>query len=230
MIVVSYNLRDVAGDEFAAIASKGRNAIGVTSVSDLASKLGSYDDHSITTLIIADHGAEGVQGVGSGEQADYSAGKNLSSEHITTIGVQPGSDGILAAKGTSAGPMLAYLMSLAKSNGVTRAQGSHLDVIARKIKIGGNLLLAGCAVGSGSDGPDLLKSLGLYLQNSIRVVASLHKTCWTDAKAKTISPARHPSARKLTAADVIGFIGSRSLSAAELTDVLDNSDFMSTGR
>jgi hypothetical protein len=226
MIVVVYNPTKVASDGYAKGAAKARYKIGAHSVAKMAEGLGGYDDHSIKTLIIADHGASGVQGVGSGQSQDYSFGTNLSSAHIKASSTPVTGDPV---RGSTAMSMMIELMQLAANSFSSRAQAGYIDVVARKIKVGGNLLLAGCSVGSGEDGKDLLKSLGLAVQNSIRVVGSEYETSWTDTTRPVIYPARYSPYRKLVPADVIGYMGMRQLSNEELQSVLDDTDILSTG-
>jgi hypothetical protein len=226
MIVVVYNPTKVASDGYAQGAAKARYAIAAHSVGKMAEALEGYGDHSIKTLIIADHGASGVQGVGSGQSQDYSFGTNLSSAHIKASTAPVTGDPV---RGSTAMPMMMVLMKLAADSFTSRAQAGYIAVLSRKIKVGGNLLLAGCSVGSGEDGKNLLKSLGLAVQNSIRVVGSEHETSWTDTTKPVIYPARYSPHRRLTPGDVIGYMGMRQLGESELQSVLDETDILSTG-
>lgn len=229
MIVVVYNPAKVSTDAYAQGAAKARYKIGANSVRKMAEGLGAYGDHSISTLIIADHGASGVQGVGSGQSHDFSFGTNLSAEYIKASTAKVSGEPIEGATTWGPVPMMAVMMLLAKESFSSSAQSEYIDVIARKIKIGGNLLLAGCSVGSGDEGKNLLKSLGLSLQNSIRVVGSEHETSWTDLTQPVIYPARYSPYRKLTPSDVIGYMGMRQLGDSELQSVLDDTNILSTG-
>lgn len=226
MIVVAYNPTFLSKDEYVREAAKARNAIKAPSVSKLAENIGIYNDHSIDTLIIADHGAEGIQGVGSGQTADVSVGTNLSAEYIkvstVTVSGEPGVGGF----GTGPEPMMGHLMKLARTGFSSRNQSDYIDRIARKIKYGGVLMLSGCSVGSGDEGEKLLSSLGLAVQNSISVIASIFPTSWTDTTKPIIYPARHQPHRRLIPSDVIGFMGMRPLSWDELDRALNKTDIL----
>ena len=238
MIVVVYNSRAPKTDLYIAGAKKARNGIGAGSVRGMAEELAKLPDHSILTLIIADHGASGLQGLGSGQTADTSVGTNLSAEFIkaseidVNSGLKDGATGIVGAQGTGPNPMIGYLLKLTKDSFSSTNQAGYIDVIRKKLKYGGYLLLAGCSVGDGDDGKKLLQSLGLSLQNSIRVLASKYSTSWTDETQPIIYPARWRSSAshtRLVPSDMIGYMGMRELSSDEIQTVLNNTDIMSTG-
>ncbi len=238
MIVVVYNNRAPNTDGYIQDAKKARNAIGAGSVREMAEKLGNLPDHSVQTLIIADHGASGVQGVGSGQTADLSVGTNLSAEFIKASqinvndGLKDGATGMVGAQGTGPEPMIGYLLKLTKMSFTSTNQAGFIDVIRKKLKQGGYLLLAGCSVGDGDDGKNLLQSLGLSMQNHIRVLASRYQTSWTDTTKPIIYPARWRSSGtppRLVPSDMIGYMGMRDLSSGEIQTVLDKTDIMSTG-
>ncbi|HJZ56172.1 MAG TPA: hypothetical protein VKE74_14490 [Gemmataceae bacterium] len=197
--------------------------------------MNNYADHSITTLMICDHGMSGVQGVGSGQTPDLLPYTNLSSEHIqvsTATVPADGPPGSWRRPGSGPEQMVLYLMCLANGGFACSPQTKHLAAFARKIKIGGNLFLSGCSVGKGEEGRKLLQGLGLWLQNSIRVVASKHDTSWTDVSKPVIYPARLTTGKarpRLTSSDVIGYVGRRPLGASELQSVLDVTNILSTG-
>ena len=239
MIVVVYNNRAAKDDGFIQGAKKARNGIGAGSVRGMAEELGKLPDHCILTLIIADHGASGLQGLGSGQTADTSVGTNLSSEYIkasqidVNSGLTGGAAGMVGAQGTGPEPMIGYLLKLTKNSFTSRNQVDSIDVIRKKLKVGGYLFLAGCSVGEGDEGKKLLQSLGLSLQNHIRVVASRHPTSWTDTTKAIIYPAKwndRGANPRLVPSDMIGYMGMRELSSDEIQTVLDKTDIMSTGQ
>jgi hypothetical protein len=232
-IVVAYNANSPRGaggllDEFLGTAQRAKKSIGYTGIKDLASKLGgAFGGGKISALLLVDHGAVGIQGVGSGTGQDLDKFKNLSAADFTVMTKIEASLPAIA-KATTTMPLTAKgvmeALHITGMAGVDDWQLPHLRAIGGCIMWGGVLFLCGCSVAGSEQGKEMLRDLALFLQNSVSVVACRTYVTWLEDDRTTFRPARWQQNRAMAMGeyDLVGFVGARTLTRNELKWIIDN--------
>ncbi|HUB45294.1 MAG TPA: hypothetical protein VMB73_09950 [Acetobacteraceae bacterium] len=239
--VVAYNANSPKGigidlDGFIARAQRATRTIGYTGVKNLAEKLTtSYGDGKICALLLVDHGAAGIQGVGSGTGHDLTEFKNFNAVHFGVSGKVEAALPVLAGEAAGRKPAPSDVMLALHAygmSGVIDFQAPYLRAMARCIARSGVLFLCGCSVAQ-EDGAKMIRDIALYFQNCISVVASNNYVTWIDGPAKnTFKPAIWVSgkARPMRPYDLVGFMGGRVLLSEELQWIIDNTVITESAR
>lgn len=230
MIMVAVNNNPQSqNDTYLSGAKQAVNKIEFISLKNLAEKMSAQvANGSLDALLIADHGAPGVQGLGSGKTGDYGENCNFNSQFIT-VGKEVGKalantdlqEELLCGMAKLNSRVMAKILLEASGLGFNPKPAAHVRTIANCIKPGGILFLCGCRVASNEAGERMVKELALYCQNSLRVVANTCDTTWTNVTNNKFSPALYDHGiSTLKSSHVIGYMGERKLTEDELDKVL----------
>lgn len=180
-----------------------RENFGVTSIQQITGYLKSKPSYDL--VVISGHGMEGYQGVGSGTDAAFQQNTDFKHTHMAR---QSLNEFLSLHKGEST-----------SLQGYEKFTMRQLWSIGCSMQNGAVLFLAGCSVGAGSEGKDLLKKMGLSIQNNIKVIAATCPIAMRKAGRKIIYTNADRHCRQLTADDLVGAQGERILSGEELAAI-----------
>jgi len=178
---------------------------GVSSIQQITSYLEANTAYDL--VVISGHGMEGYQGVGSGTDAAFQPSTDFQGSHMAQQSLNEF--------------LLLHTNQESNLKGHEKFTMRQLWRIGCSMKNGAVLFLAGCSVGAGREGQDLLKKTGLSIQNNIKVIAATCPIAMKKVGQKIIYTNADQNCQRLTENDLVGAQGERLLSTDELESICD---------
>ena len=214
MKIIAYNSNLPAHDQIRKASSRAKNSLPCANIREMQSKVNECaGSRGIDLLVIADHGAPGLQGAGSGETGGLTADTDLEQGQFNMTTADRGAPAS-GPRGVSGNDSLVGFWWDAFCKGAT-PQLRRVLSLTLKMNEGSILFLMGCQVGKGEEGKALLQNIGLTVQRHIRVVAPtvLTRMEWDASTVRFEDNARHVPLDRHT---LRGAMGARMLSDDEL--------------